>query len=380
MKIKGKIFNNQYGMVSITVTVVFIVVISLVVLGFSQVSRRNSRETLDRQLSSQAFYAAETGARDVQNKIAGMIDRGEEIVAQTECEDTEKYTRQEGRVGDKSDSVYTCLLVDPTPKTLDYSNVGSGTSIVVPLNSTSGALNQNEIVWKRSAANKPENKINNCPSIKGGTQWTNFPKSTDWKCPFGVIRIELMPVNSTTLSSADAAGNNSMVLFAYPQQGNIADPTLVTYNINDLRSNQGRVIAAKCNDDECRIKINGLSFSNAYMRVRTMYADTSNFQVRADGFNASVDGPNSDSEVTTGNSFKNGQVVIDVTAKSQDVLRRIQVRGSLTGGTSRTDSGSFSDFAIRSNDSICKRFEVAPATLSRPPYFAHVDAQGSECN
>ncbi len=372
MKAKNKIFSNQYGMVSITVTIVFIVVISLVVLGFSQVSRRNSRETLDRQLSSQAFYAAETGVKDVQNKIATMLERGEEPANQTECKDTSKYTRNDGKVGDKSDAEYTCLLVDVEPKTLDYTNVSSGSSIVVPLNSTEGTLNENEIVWKRTSAAVNSN-IANCPSIKGGNPWTNFPKSsptTNWNCPFGVIRIELMPVGSATLSSADAAAAASMVVFAYPRQGNINDPTAVTYS----PGNTGKVIAAKCNNDECRIKIDGLNFASAFMRARTMYADASSFQIRADGFDATVDRPNSDSTVSSGNAFKNGQVVIDVTGKSQDVLRRIQVRGSLTGGTSRTDSSSFSDFAIRSNESICKRYETAPS------YLMHVNAQGSECN
>ena len=41
---------NEQGIVSITVTMVFILVISLTVLGFSQVVQRNSRQALDRQL------------------------------------------------------------------------------------------------------------------------------------------------------------------------------------------------------------------------------------------------------------------------------------------------------------------------------------------
>ena len=38
-----------------------IVIISLIVLGFAQLARRNQRQTLDSQLSTQTYYAAESG-------------------------------------------------------------------------------------------------------------------------------------------------------------------------------------------------------------------------------------------------------------------------------------------------------------------------------
>jgi len=56
--------RNQSGMVSIMVTMILMIVMSLIVVGFAQVSRRNQRVALDRQLSTQAFYAAESGVND----------------------------------------------------------------------------------------------------------------------------------------------------------------------------------------------------------------------------------------------------------------------------------------------------------------------------
>ncbi|HET6924792.1 MAG TPA: pilus assembly PilX N-terminal domain-containing protein, partial [Candidatus Saccharimonadales bacterium] len=64
MNKQQSIRGDERGMVSIMVTLVMIIVITLIVIGFAQVVRRNQRETLDRQLSTQAYYAAETGIND----------------------------------------------------------------------------------------------------------------------------------------------------------------------------------------------------------------------------------------------------------------------------------------------------------------------------
>jgi len=48
----AKLSKNQTGLVSIMVTIIMMLVISLIVLGFATVTRRNTREALDRQLST----------------------------------------------------------------------------------------------------------------------------------------------------------------------------------------------------------------------------------------------------------------------------------------------------------------------------------------
>src|SRR5690606_8755556 len=63
---------SERGVASLMVTTVLILVIGLIVIGFSQVSQRNQRETLDRQLSTQAFYAAESAVNSVQSMVRSM--------------------------------------------------------------------------------------------------------------------------------------------------------------------------------------------------------------------------------------------------------------------------------------------------------------------
>lgn len=105
--------HDQRGMVSFTVTLVMILVISLIVIGFAQISRRNQREMLDRQLSTQAFYAAESGV----NAAAAVVRKNPEtVVSKTDCNTTQGssvYTQASPVLNDNPNVRYTCLLVDP---------------------------------------------------------------------------------------------------------------------------------------------------------------------------------------------------------------------------------------------------------------------------
>ena len=58
--------QSESGIVSLMMTLVIMLVISLIVIGIAQLSRREQRQALDNQLSTQAFYAAESGVNDAQ--------------------------------------------------------------------------------------------------------------------------------------------------------------------------------------------------------------------------------------------------------------------------------------------------------------------------
>ena len=57
--------KNQDGIVSLIVSITIMIIISLVVISFARLMRTEQEQALDRQLSSQAFYAAETAVNDV---------------------------------------------------------------------------------------------------------------------------------------------------------------------------------------------------------------------------------------------------------------------------------------------------------------------------
>lgn len=66
---KKPIQDNQQGIVAIVVTIILMVILTLIVLSFAKISRREERDALDRQLSTQAFYAAESGIDYAKSKL-----------------------------------------------------------------------------------------------------------------------------------------------------------------------------------------------------------------------------------------------------------------------------------------------------------------------
>jgi len=101
--------KRQVGFVSIIVAAVLMVLLSLITIGFSKIMQREQRQSIDRQLSAQAFYAAETAINDVKDKITlqgsvpakahcTVADWGNGIIDPAE-----------------PDVQYTCLLIDPAP-------------------------------------------------------------------------------------------------------------------------------------------------------------------------------------------------------------------------------------------------------------------------
>src|SRR5690349_5561347 len=77
--------SRQSGMASIVITMVTMVVISLIVIGFATISRREQRQSLDQLLSSQAFYAAESGIEDATAIIKSTLASGSTPTNKSDC-------------------------------------------------------------------------------------------------------------------------------------------------------------------------------------------------------------------------------------------------------------------------------------------------------
>jgi len=324
--------RSQAGMVSIMTTMVLMIVISLIVLGFAQLSRRNQRETLDRQLSTQAFYAAESGVNDVRELIKDTIASGSlAIPEKTECADTGPagfYASLNPTIDADKDVRYTCMLVDPSPEELRYSDVGT-TSIIVPLiSANSNNFSTVKIDWQSKLGSTP---IAGCPTTTDAV----FSPTTSWSCGYGVLRVDLVPVAGGTLN-ADGLRDSTMTVFGVPfSSGGITSAPYAASSANNNRR------GIQCNNDGCSLTITGLSQNAYYLRISSIYRSAA---LQISGANAS----GANLEMT------GAQAVIDATGKAQDVLRRIQVHVPLRA----TSENQLSDYAVQSTDSICKRFAV----------------------
>lgn len=329
---------KQRGMVSILVTMLLMIVISLIVLGFAQISRRNQRQATDRQLSTQAFYAAETGINDARDLIKTALSTGSAIPAKTDCTPgSGPAAAFYGALVPSLDTVngvsYSCLMVDPNPPELVYDDI-SAKSTVVPLTSASGT-NLASVKLQLITKDTSSTPATGCPNSVNNT----FSTTTAWStsgCGFGVLRVDLVPTTGTL--NAGILQDKTMTSFLVPMRtggsSSIGYPggTASTNNPNNR-------VGMLCSGTSCSMTITGLNANQYYMRVSSIYKDVKLVVTARDSTNTVL-------------SLNGAQAVIDATGKAQDVLRRVQVRVPLLP----VNNSQLSDYAIETTDAICKRF------------------------
>lgn len=392
--------RNQRGMASIMITMITMMVISLIVLGFANVARRERGQSLDRQLSTQAFYAAESGIEDARKVIEAAVTNGVAVPGKTDCTQSAPLTAPNGQPlptypeGDRmvlQDNVsYSCMLVNPNPTSLQYNGVDAD-STVIPVKASNGRVSRIEVKWSPSA--KPEacarTDGNNGPGCAAGnTRCLDGNINTagngdrfmvpfnNWNCLYGLMRMDIVPTEPQAGIglSRNRLLNGTVAGWFVPTQSNSASGSINfenRYNAN-MASNgnpQPNVIKADCETGPygtCSAIINNLAPSNEYvLRLSSMY-EPSNVTVTA--------------QITGGApaNLTGAQAVVDVTGKAQDVLRRIVAR--IPVNASR---GQVPGYAIQSNGSLCKRFEVTPGYFNIPGNFpsgaGNHDADNAMC-
>ena len=337
----SKLHHSEKGMVSIMTTMVLMIVISLIVLGFAQISRRNQKESLDRQLSTQAFYAAETGVNDARELIQNALASGTpaaDVAEKTGCTDSGAggfYGSLNPVIDAAANVKYSCLLVDPTPDVLRYSDVGT-TSLVVSGTSASGApFSGVRLTWRTK--DMPTNPNNGCPvslpASAGNGQFT--PNGISWTCGHPVLRFDLVPTSGSL--TVDGLRDSTMTTFAVPFR--TGGTTTMPYAASVANVNNAKGV--RCDGTGCSLTVNTLSQNSYSLRIQTIYrlAELQVCFINNTGDCMDVSG---------------AQAVIDSTGRAQDVLRRIQVNVPLRA----TSQNRLSDYAVQSTDAICKRFSV----------------------
>jgi hypothetical protein len=218
---------------------------------------------------------------------------------------------------------YTCVMVDPTNTELPYTLGYQGT--VVPLKAASGTINTLKFVWNKSTLSATPS--NNCTgSLTAGGSWT---------CGYAALRIDLFRTSGAMNIGSMPANTMSSYLIPVNAGGT---------NTTSFRTDGGNArVSTRCNNTNCTLTINsGLGSNEYYLRIASQYYQNVDFLL------SGTDG--------SGNpvKFTGAQVLIDVTGKAQDVLRRVQVRVPARG----TSLNNATDYALQSTESICKRFDI----------------------
>jgi hypothetical protein len=372
---------NESGFASIVIAMVLILVLSLMTVGFAQLMRNEQNSALNKQLSSQAYYAAETGVNDAAKAVNAGFS-----VAKTTCGYTtaqiqalsgtnqtaaEEYLASD-TIGASTNASYPCLLINPTPLQLMFSDIDTNDSKVVELSGLNPATNNLQLInslnisWQPDSTNSssgqplfvPGNGNNFYPSSASGYSGTTWPAT-------GVLRISLTPLGSGHINRTDLI-TSTYVAFLYPNatSSNASTPTTLPTYLDNITYTNGNAATVTINDQSngpildgdcstgntpmyCNVQITGLNQANYLLVMNSIYSPNS--------VTVTAEGPSN-----TPLDIGNAQTLIDSTGEAQGVLRRIQVRLSdrpnydIPNGTEATEG-------------ICKQLAVAPNIATTDP-------------
>lgn len=322
--------TKEDGFVAIVVAAMIMVILSLITIGFTRLVQREQRQALDRQLSRQALYAAESGINDVYAALKADPTLPTE---KTDCAVTASPTVAITTPGNTIS--YTCTLYDKAPSELVYSSVSTQESKVVEL-ITKSTANFTEIRfdWGSSNTNFLDCSTLELPSNNG----TNMP----------MLRLEL--TNTSTYDRAKLI-DDTINLYLRPCRDIAPTPTPATPAATSYtydKTKRGEVVNVECassGNQPCSIVINGLPASTKFLsRFRAIYSEASVVISAKD---------------TAGDvKFVQAQTSIDVTAKANDIVRRLRV------SIPTTPSDNYPEGVFQVFDGVCKRMSVFVSDLT----------------
>lgn len=349
--------QNQNGMVSFLVVMFISVLLVLITASFARVMTRELRQSTDSELSSKAYYAAESAVEDSLLDIRRNLNDPSKSLSDLNEDDCnpEEYTQFDSPVG------YSCRLVTVEPNEL----IGE----LEPDNSRQfnlESMNNNKI--KLEWHLQGQDYHNNTSSSFNIPFWNNNPNpnhpnsfaASDWpdETP-PIMRLEIIshPENNSF-------NNNDIkqkVLFMRPQNSSIKNSS-VAYN--SISPGSGSTRNVRCvrevnnGNYACEITVVGVSRQDSHIvRIKPFYTGT-NYRLKA---------LNNNNEV----GIPNNIIVIDATGYANDVFRRVQARVPLYS----VDTFG-QDYVLLSDDRICKRMRI-----SRPPVVSQPEADtNTGCN
>lgn len=324
----SKNVRDQQGVVSIMVTLIMMIVITLIVLGFAEVARTEQRNSLDDQLSTEAYYAAESAVNDARAVLDNRVANSLTLYDKPGCGNDANYNFGTGVVDPNLNIAYTCLLITVNPTVLQET-IGYN-STVIPIIPSGSAFGKLDLSWGPGGG-LPATSAG-CLTV--GTPSTTFKTKASWGCNYPVVRIDMVPTSTLNRNTWSA---NTATFFYVPYAGG-------AYTGNADLAMRGATVPVSCTS-QCTAHIIGMGVSDYYIRVTTIYQSDVSMSIQS------------------GNKgFAGAQAQIDATGRAQDVLRRILVSADLTDANANTSPSA----ALITNDSVCKRFEAADNFFAVP--------------
>lgn len=347
---KTVIGRDRTGAVAMLTVIFVAVVLSIVVTGFIRLSVSNQRESVNDDLTTRAFYAAETGIetarKDLADYVAGLKQKSE--VESATCGTPVPLG---GSNATDLNAAYTCKLVDISPNSYVADLEANGRPVLIPL-STSGNFNNVKVEWHISEGSGTY-------SLRGNNQ---LPLENAWGDAPAMLRVQASRINSANPSidawrnyNSSGNGPHDISMFFPPRSG--AATTVGGSNLFSGLGQDRSFISPRCQTNQsegsyvCDVTLGisgGPSASwNNFLSVRSLYKDTT-IRVTANSGSNPVE-------------FEDVQAVVDVTGRANDIFRRVETRIPLTSAS------EIEDFAILSRERICKYFDVTDTVSEYTP-------------
>lgn len=310
-------------------TVIFLaLLLTIVTVSFIRLAIIEQRQATDDDLTTRAFYAAESGVEDGKRALALSQSGGTVNLNADVCQPADVVPS--GLLSADLSTEYTCQLIHLTPGDF-LAQLDAWEAVTIPLTSAD-PFNKVKIEWHQPEASQPY-------TVRGNSD-LGLPTAPDWisaEYP-SMLRAAIFwhPPGSTFASTSPDVGQYA--LFINPASSN-----------NPLSSaNNGQVVNGFCDAAvagggyACSATITGVSPPGPrvfYLRLQSLYVGT-DVRVTLLDNSGEVD-------------LEDVQAAIDVTGRAGDVYRRIEARVPLT-----QFDYPFPDIALWSNTDICKNFTV----------------------
>ncbi len=345
--------RDEQGFAALIIAITLVIVTSLLVVGFAQLARNEQKEVTNRQLSNQAYYAAEAGVNDAAAALNNNFTQ-----AKTTCAPLPVGTTGGGayltnnNVDTTSPSPtagptqWTCLLIDPSPTTLEYGSISTVTPTLFTFSGVrlSGgsyvptAVNSLTFSWQDADPNVQTFRAND------GVSNSSFPTAANWNAT-GMLRVSFTPISALDRDALRAA---TFSAFLYPSTNNTNTST--TYNV--APGGSGVILNGGClapphpaTARNCTATINtpGLGSGPFLVSMRSIYSKTN--------VSISINGGN-------GDRLQGAQSKVDSTGRAQNILKRIQVR------IPNKNEYAYPGFDVQTAGDICKQLTVYPGYAS----------------
>lgn len=333
--------RQQRGFVSIVVCLIIMVILSLITVGFARLMSREQRQAIDRQLSTQAFYAAESGVNDAILRSSVLLFYDKPLCS------TELGGGTDGVINKEIDPIgpirETCVTVDESPNSFVFNPISTDVNapMVFQLYGIDAAgarhnVTDVDIEWGQAVGNTG-------PDLFRPGASSTLPAQTAWTSRTGMLKVTL--VYYTNGDSRAQLLDKMAVAYLNPITGGAPD---VDY-AQIIGNGAGAIAAGGCDatTSRCRVRITNLPTTaplfdtTIYMVISSVYRANN---VTIKGF-----------DIADQLDLKYAQVLVDSTGRAGDVLRRIQVRRPIS------EKYNYPGAALQTGfGDICKTLRVSP--------------------